>query len=320
MPNFKNSRRLSAGGDGQTSTSSVHDVVVNKHPKSPKRGERIRLSTETIKKPVSVSYTDTTPKQIVDEQFRQAEDHELSIAGDKDTVYKFIKFVKFLLMVAMVIGGGAFVMGWKPESGAEISDGIRIMSAIVFCVGPIIAFILDHYLEKGVFAGVSKLLAWVIITGILLEEMGALRAGRDPSFADWLMIDVGPFSLGFIVASLTVMGYLRSDLRRKRNLMQMRQRERDTIAKNATGTRMLKANNEARQVSMQRVGTWATGIFQKVLGYPVIIVASLARACVNIYYESWDSTDISLAAKGKKVSGSKSRKTTSKKQGQGRTK
>lgn len=304
MSNFKSSRSYSsAGGDGTASRNQLPKATVNS---TFKRGQKIPLKVQPSK-PVSISYTSRSDKDIINDQFEKAESHERSIRGGRDRVYFYLKIFKFCVMAAMIFGGASFVINWTPLGGGVVPQGIMAMSVIIFCVGPLVAWTLDHYLEQGVFFGASKLIAWGVILMVIAEEMAAIRGSRDPVFADWLMITVAPWSLGAIVAALVVLGYLRSDLRRKRNLMHMRQKEDDTIAKNATKTRMMKAKNESRQMTMQSVGTFLTHKFIVTLSGPVLLIQSIVRATLVIWNESWAATDIE-AASGKKKRASNRKK------------
>lgn len=283
-------------GDGQNA-DSLPKVTVSKNNH---QARHISYKNNRAQ-PVSISYTDRSTDDIINDQFRSADAHAKSIKKAEENVYMIIKAAKAVLAGAMVIGGATFVSGWTPQGGAEVSRGLTAMSVIIFCIGPMLAYALDHYIEQGVFLGLSKLIAWFVIIGVIVEEVLAVKAMRDLAFADVLMIEIAPYAFGALIFSLVMLGYLRRSLKRRRDLMQMKQKEEETLAKNATKSRQLKANNEARDLRMTSIGTGFTSTFQTALSIPVLAVLGLCRAIKNIYNESWQATDVAAAAKGRKA-------------------
>ena len=275
MPNFESSRRLSvSSGDGQTSQETTPTVTVNKQFKPARRGERINLSAQTKKQPVSASYTNRTTAQIVDEQFNEADKHSKKIKGQREIAYMVIEIIKFALVTAMSWGGGTFAANWTPAVGFEVLPGIKFASVILFAIGPWFAYALSYFLKVGVFSGVSKKIAWLIIITVIIEEALALRAMRNTDFANWLMTELAPYSLAAMLIGIVSLAYLRSDLKRKRDLAEMKASEEDMLAKNATDARMMKGKKERRSRTVEKMGQFVAHKVKS--GYSAVMVVPYA--------------------------------------------
>lgn len=304
-------------------------VVSNGHYKTLndnfKRGDKIPLKTTSIVspngQPVSARYSTQTPDQVLDEEFIRAEAHKVKISKDEQRAYNWLKGFKITGLIALAIGGAAAGAAWSDANRYAAQDithyALMLSTMIALSVGPWYASILTTHLEKGIYRGIGKMIAWSMVVLIVGDELLTMYSSRDPVFAAFFMVRIAPFVLPMMLLGATLQLYFRSSLKWKRDLAHMLDNEREIVTKNATDARTRRARTELRE---RRLGSVAEALSHYRTSFFNIIINS-TWGMFSDMLDSWELYQIQRQKKRRNLkSKSKAVRASSKKAGQGRRK
>lgn len=215
---------------------------------SPSRGKRIKL------KP---AYSQETARSVVDNKFEEAARYKFKIRVDTDRAFNLMKGLKLIFVMILSFSGATLGFVWTQNNtfaDSEIGNMMLAASAIgLLALGPWYAWALSGHLSKGIYRGVSKYIAISMIAVIFLEEVMIMVGSRSEAFGDVLMIWIIPYTTVYILSAAVAILYLRHDVKMKRDLMHLKEKEEKIVAKNATDDRFSKAKRQIRDRNLGKM-------------------------------------------------------------------